>query len=238
MMLDFNRVNFSETPLSIALNDLIERSEPPNKNVRQYLGASAIGSDCLRKVQYSWLFDPLHPVRMLNIFARGHFFEDVAREHLVRTGFKFAPSEKLEFHAAEGLFRGHADGILLDGPSLPGLVYPAIWEHKCLNNKGWRAIERDGLVGLYAPYAAQIAIYQAYLDITNPALFTTTNADSCERLHLLIPFDAALAQQISDKAVAIIRATAAGELLDRISDDPEDWRCRMCAHRARCWRLP
>jgi hypothetical protein len=235
-MLDFNRTDPS--PLSIELNALIERSEPPSRNVRQYLGASVLGSDCLRKIQYCWMCDPVHAVRTLNIFARGHFFEDLARKHLTRAGFKFAPSGKLEFQAADGLFRGHADGLLLDGPQLPGLVYPAIWEHKCLNSKGWRAIERDGLAGLYAPYAAQIAVYQAYLDVTNPALFSVTNADSCERLHLLVPFDAALAQQMSDRAVAIIRATAAGELLDRITGDPEDWRCRMCGHRARCWRLP
>jgi hypothetical protein len=238
MVLDFNRTNPSEAPLNVTLNELIERSEPPSKNVRQYLGASAIGSDCLRKIQYSWMCDPVHPVRTLNIFARGHFFEEIAREHLIRAGFKFAPAGKLEFQAAEGLFRGHADGVLLDGPQLPGLVYPAIWEHKCLNAKGWRAIDRDGLVGIYASYAAQVSIYQAYLDITNPALFSVTNADNCKRLHLLVPFDAGLAQRISDRAVAIITATRAGELLDRITDDPEDWRCRMCAHRTRCWKLP
>jgi hypothetical protein len=237
-MLDFNRANLLETPLTIELNELIERSEPPGKNTRQYLGASALGSECLRKIQFDWMCDPVHPVRMLSIFARGHFFEDVARQHLIRIGFKFAPAEKLEFQAAEGLFRGHADAILLDGPRLPGLEYPAIWEHKCLNAKGWRAIERDGLVGLYASYATQVSIYQAYLDITNPALFSVTNADTCERLHLLVPFDSALAQRMSDRAVALIEATRAGELLDRITDNSEDWRCKMCGHRTRCWRLP
>src|SRR6516165_8334456 len=139
-MLDFNRVDLSETPLSVTLNELIERSEPPSKNVRQYLGASAIGSECMRKIQYDWMCDPVHPVRTLSIFARGHFFEDLAREHLTRTGFKFAPAEKLEFQAVDGLFRGHADGLLVDGPQLPGLTYPALWEHKALNAKGWRAI--------------------------------------------------------------------------------------------------
>src|SRR6516162_7999629 len=88
-MLDFNRVNFSETPLSIGLNELIERSESPSRNVRQYLGASAIGSECLRKIQFDWMCDPVHPVRTLTIFARGHFHEKLAREHLMRAGFKF-----------------------------------------------------------------------------------------------------------------------------------------------------
>ena len=161
--------------------------------------------------------------------------KELSRQHLIAAGFKFASKVRLRFEAAGGLFRGHADGILVSGPQLPDLIYPAIWEHKALKAKSWRAIERDGLSGLYETYAAQVAIYQAYLDCTNPALFTVLNADTCERLNFLVPFDAQLAQTTSDRAVAVIEATRAGELLPRVTEDPEDWRCRMCSHRNRCW---
>jgi hypothetical protein len=236
MALDFNRSNLSDRPISQLINDLIEQAEPPSENYRQYLGASAIGSECLRKVQYDWLCDPVFPARIKDIFGRGHFFEDVTRAHLTAAGFKFAPPDRLRFQAANGLFRGHADGILIAGPQLPALRYPCLWEHKCLKAKGWKAIERDGLAGLYASYAGQVAIYQAYLEVTNPALFCVLNADTCERLHFLVPFDAQLAQSMSDRAVAVIQATKAGDLLDRITKDPNDWRCKMCGHRERCWR--
>jgi hypothetical protein len=119
---------------------------------------------------------------------------------------------------------------------LPGLIYPCIWEHKCVGAKGWKAIEHDGLTKLYKIYAVQVAIYQAYLDHTNPALFTCVNADTCERLHFAVPFDAPLAQMASDRAVAVIEATLTGELLPRVTGDPSDWRCKMCSHRERCWR--
>jgi hypothetical protein len=234
--LDFNRSNLSDRQLNVLINRLIEQAEPPSENYRHYLGASAIGSDCLRRVQFDWMVDAQFPGRTKDIFARGHFFEDVTRQHLVAVGFKFAPPERLEFQAVDGLFRGHADGILIAGPGLPGLRYPCIWEHKCLGAKGWKAIERNGLTGLYEPYAAQVAIYQAYLDVTNPALFSIVNADSCERLHFPVPFDAELAQQFSDRAVTVIEATRAGELLPRITEDPTDWRCKMCSHKERCWR--
>jgi hypothetical protein len=236
MALDFNRSNLSDRPISQLVNELIERAESPSENYRQYLGASAIGSECLRRVQYDWMCDPVFPARVRDIFARGHFFEDVTRQHLIAAGFKFAPPERLEFKAADGLFRGHADGILIAGPQLPALRFPSLWEHKALNSRGWKAIERDGLAGLYASYAGQVAIYQAYLDVTNPALFSVVNADTCERLHFLVPFDAQLAQTISDRAVAVIKATKAGELLPRITEDRSDWRCKMCGHRERCWR--
>jgi hypothetical protein len=105
-MLDFNRANVSVSALSVAINELMERAEPPEENVRQYLGASSVGNECLRRVQYDWLVDPQHPTRMRDIFARGHFFEEVSRQHLKRCGFRFAPGE-LRFVAAGGLFRGH-----------------------------------------------------------------------------------------------------------------------------------
>jgi hypothetical protein len=235
-MLNLNRANLSERPLNMQLNELIEKAEPPGKNYRQYLGASSIGAECLRKVQYDWMCDPVFPARIRDIFARGRFFEDVTRQHLIAAGFEFAPDKELEFQAADGLFRGHADGIITAGPELPALIYPCIWEHKCVKAKGWREIERNGLTGLYETYAAQIALYQAYLDRTNPALFSCVNADTAERLHFTVPFDALLAQATSDRAVAVIEATRAGELLPRVTEDPSDWRCRMCSHRDRCWQ--
>ena len=235
-MLDFNRVNVLATALSVAINQLIEAAEPPDENIRRYLGASSVGHECLRRIQYDWMCDAEHPTRLRDIFARGHFFEEVSRQHLIRAGFRFAPPEQLGFVAAAGLFRGHSDGILIDGPNLPGMGFPCAWEHKCLGAKGWREIEHDGLEKARPEYAAQVRLYQAYLCVTeHPALFTATNADTCERLHLLLPFDAARAQEASDRAVAVIQATQAGELLPRLTDDVDDWRCKLCGHRGRCW---
>jgi hypothetical protein len=116
------------------------------------------------------------------------------------------------------------------------VIYPLIWEHKALNAKGWREVERDGLEKKYPHYLSQVCLYQTYLDITNPALFTVTNADTCEWLHFFVPYDAERAQLWSDRAVNIIEATRAGELLPRAYDDPTDWHCRMCPHKERCWR--
>jgi hypothetical protein len=170
-MLDFNRANISENPLSVAINDLIERTQPPEENTRQYLGASSVGSECLRRVQYDWMVDPQHRTRMRDIFERGHFFEELSRQYLIRAGFCFAPAERLCFLAADGLLRGHADGVLVAGPKLPGVGYPCVWEHKGLGGKGWRVVERDGVEAAYPHYAAQVWLYQAYLDVTaHPAL--------------------------------------------------------------------
>jgi hypothetical protein len=239
-MLNLNRASLSLETVNVAVNDAIERATAAKAELpRPYLGASIVGNECLRKVQFDWWCKPVLPARVQDIFKRGHYFEDVARQHLITAGFKFAPPEALAFSAVDGCLRGHADGIIIAGPNaLNGAYfnYPLLWECKCLNAKNWRAIERDGLEKVFPQYAAQVALYQAYLDKTNPALFTVTNADTCERLHFWVPFSAEHAQEWSDRAAYIIEATRASELLPRAYDDPQNWHCRICSHRERCWR--
>jgi phenylalanyl-tRNA synthetase beta subunit len=71
----------------------------------------------------------------------------------------------------------------------------------------------------------------------NPALFTAVNKDTAEIYHEAIPFDQAIAQEASDRAVNLIRATDAGETLPRISAYDDHFECRFCPWRARCWQV-
>jgi len=237
-VINLSRANLSIAPVNVAFNDAIERAAAATAKLpRPFLGASMVGSECLRKIQYDWWCKPMLAARTREIFARGDYFETRMREQLIAAGFKFAPFEVLGFTAVNGDLRGQADGIIIVGPDLPGvyLNFPFLWEHKAINAKNWRAIEREGLEQTFPQYAAQVALYQAYLELPNPALFSCTNADTCEQLHFFVPFNAERAQLWSDRAVAIIEATRAGELLPRAYDDPSDWRCKMCGHHDRCW---
>ena len=181
-MPDFNATELSAAPISVALNALIDVSVLPEMT-RGYLGASAVGHPCMRRIQYDWMCDPEHPVRIRDIFDRGHYFERRSREHLVHAGFKFAPDERLRFTALAGMLSGHADGILVDGPKVRDIAYPCLWECKSLNAKGWRSLDRDGLDKAYPQYAAQVSLYQHFLGANDhPAIFTAINADSCERV--------------------------------------------------------
>ena len=238
-MLDFNRNNLATADLSTAFIAVLDEAalREEREERRTYLGASAIGSECLRKVQFDWQLDSVHSARTKRIFARGHAFEEFTARAMANAGFRIERgTPRTGFSAANGTFRGHCDGIVLDGPDLPGITYPCIWENKALGASGWRKIEKDGLRKAYPAYYDQVQLYQAYLDLTNPALFTAENADNCEILPVLVEFDPAAAQAASDRAVSVIKATQAGELLDRITDKgPTDWRCKMCSHSARCW---
>ena len=155
----------------------------------------------------------------------------------IRADFKFAPDDRLRFTALAGLLSGHADGIFVDGPKIRDVAFPCLWEHKAVNAKGWRSLDRDGFEKAYPQYAAQVSLYQHFLGVDdNPAIFTAVNADTCERVHLLIPFDPGLTRATIMRAETVIAATHAGELLPRFTTDPNNWRCRLCGHRERCWR--
>src|SRR5262249_50193178 len=106
-MFNLNRANLSIEPINVAVNDAIERAAATTAELpRPYLGASILGHDCARRVQFDWWCKPELPARVRMIFDRGHFFEQRARQLLVAAGFKFAPPEAYAFSAAGGALRG------------------------------------------------------------------------------------------------------------------------------------
>ena len=130
MTFDYYKPKLAEEPINVALNEAIERAAATTAELpRPYLGASSIGDECLRRIQYDWWCKPELPARTREIFDRGHYFEERARQLLVAAGFKFAPSQALAFSAVGGALRGHADGIIIHGPHLPGayVIYPLLW---------------------------------------------------------------------------------------------------------------
>jgi hypothetical protein len=180
---------------------------------------------------------PELPTRVQRILNRGHAFEPLIKAELVLAGFTFAPKEALEFVALDGFLQGHADGIVTSGPALVDARFdlPAIWETKALNTKNWRAVVRNGFTATFPRYATQVALYQHFLDKPNPALVSCVNADTCEVLHLALPYDAGRAHGAIERARRIIDATRACELLPRFTHNPNDFHCRICQYRWRCW---
>lgn len=242
-MIDFNSSSSISGQVT-ALIDAAMQQARDRQAERQYLGASRLGVACERALQYEYAKAPVDPGRdtegrMLRIFQRGHVMEDCMVAWLRDAGFDLrtrkADGQQFGFSVADGRLQGHIDGVIVGGPV--GFAYPALWENKCLGSKSWRELEKKGLAVAKPIYAAQVAIYQAYLGLhEQPALFTAVNADTMEIYAERVPFDAALAQRMSDRAVKVITATEAGELLPRAFVDPTHFECRMCPWQDRCWR--
>ena len=228
-------------PFNVEINAWIERSlKAENRDARGYLGASSAGGECLRRIQFDWLCPPAVTAHTARIFDRGHDAEATMHEQLMKAGFVFAPREALGFVLFD-YFAGHADGIIIAGPSLPGifLPLPCLWECKCLGQKSFRAIARDGLTKAFPEYQTQISLYQMHLGKLNPAWYTVINANTCEALHFPIPFDPERAERATERIKEVIETTKAGVLMPRGFKDPSDWRCqRSCGHVERCWKFP
>jgi hypothetical protein len=174
-MLDFN----SRPKLADLVNGLIDagleagdRLVPP----RTYLGGSRLGQPCERALQFEYAHAPKdegrdHEGRALRIFAIGHALEDLAVGWLRAAGFDLYTRRgnrpdggQFGFSVAGGRIRGHVDGILADGPNVPGLGYPALWECKTMNARSWKETAQKGVLLAKPVYAAQLAVYQAYME--------------------------------------------------------------------------
>ena len=254
-MLDFNNRPSMGDRINMAVDAALE-TERAGTPPRDYLGASRLGHACERALQFEFTATPKDEGQdfsgqLLRIFAIGHQLEDLAIRWLRAAGLDLytrkgnrPDGEQFGFAVAGGRIRGHVDGIIASAPAALGLGTPALWECKTMNAKNWRACVKDGVTVSKPVYAAQIALYQAYMEPSvpgisaNPALFSAINKDTAELHHELVPFDADLAQRMSDRGVRILRATDAGELLPRIAANRDFFECRFCPWAERCWSLP
>ena len=249
-MLDFNhRPTLSDQITALVDKGLHDSREQERK--RDYLGASRLGVSCSRALQYEFMNTKKDEGRdfkgkILRIFEAGHVFEALAIKWLRDAGFELYTEKQsggqFGFSAANGRLKGHVDGIFNNGPAEIGMTYPALWEAKSLNKQSWKDTVKRGVRVSKPVYAAQMAIYQAYMEAaipgiaSNPALFTAINKDTAELYFELVPFDAGFAQEMSDKAVNILTACDTGDWLPRISQDPTYFECKFCSWQTRCWQ--
>jgi hypothetical protein len=220
-------------------------AQPP----REYIGGSRLGEECLRKLGFEFHKVPKDEPfegRTLRIFERGHSGEDLMARRLRLAGFDLLTErpdgKQFEFMTAGGRIGGHLDGVVRGGPAqliLGSLTfplrYPCLWENKILGDKGFKDLVRKGLRASKWVYFVQMQLYMAYLQLADwPGLFTAENGNTGEIYAELIPFDAAVAQEASDKGVRVVTSTEP-EDLPRVATKSTDYRCKFCDYAARCW---
>jgi hypothetical protein len=249
-MLDFNhRETFNEALTKLVDASLVETKK--KEAARNYLGASIIGNECDRAIQYDFAGAAKDEGggfsgQTYRIFDRGHWGEAYMAELLKGAGFDLRTlktnGQQFGFSDLDGRFAGHIDGAIVGVPAefplKPTVDNPSLWENKVLGAKSWKDVAKNKLAKARPGYHVQMQVYQGYMGYTTtPGLFTALNADTMEIYAELIPFDAVVAQAAIDKAVRIITATEHGELLPRIAQDQDFFICKMCAFKKRCWGL-
>jgi hypothetical protein len=214
---------------------------------RTYLGGSRLGVPCERALQFEFFHTEKDAGKefrgqTLRIFDVGHSLEELAISWIREAGFDLRTQNpdtgrQYGFSIADGRIRGHLDGVLCSGPNV--MAYPALWECKTMSAKYWRDCVKHGVAKSKPVYAAQIAIYQANMNLTeNPAVFTAINKDTEEIYFEFVPFHAALAGNLAEKGSRMLQACDAGLVLPRIASSPDHLECKWCSWASRCWSMP
>jgi len=243
-MIDFN----SKSQLSDRINHYLDQSletENQKQSKRNYLGGSRLGVECERALQYEYFHAPKDegkdfPGRVLRIFARGFWIEDYLIKVIRQAGYDLQTHNnagyQFGFKALDGKIQGHCDGVFVGG--LETMVYPALWECKGIQEKDWKLLVKEKLKKKYPVYFAQVQIYQKHFGLTeNPAIFTACNMNKMELYHEKIDHDPAYTELLEAKGRRIIQACEAGELLPRMSQDPNFYICKhFCSYGKRCFK--
>jgi len=235
----------------MTINDLIDIKLLElyrNQEKRDYLGASGLGDECARRIQYRYMHEePKIKATTIRTFDIGHCLEDLVAQWLIDSGFglrtKDENNEQFGFSTANGKISGHIDGLIFScDPEIEEVLnvsknpLPWLWENKTMNHRSWGETAKHGVFATKFQYYVQVQLYMAYLDLDN-CLFTALNKDSSELYFEVIKFDAETAQKYSDRAVDILKAIENNELLPRVTMDPNFFICKMCGFYDVCWEV-
>ena len=222
--------------LAMSLENIIDKLFVESDKRREYIGASAVGNPCLRAIQFYWLHlqgrveKPAFEPRILRIFDRGNVYEEQIRKWMLASGFVFETDDtKLQFSDLDDKFKGHVDGVLLEGPL--NLDYPVLWECKCLNDKNSIKLEQQGLKTCKPGYYAQVQLYMYYLELKS-CLFTWISADTMKIYDEVVVFDKAFAKDLIDNVALVLEYTGKNKFLPRNQDK---FRCRYCDYEKVCF---
>ena len=211
---------------------------------RNYLGMSAIGHPCERKLYYDFRVTtrPAHDAATLKRFEDGHRGEDLmaARLRLVpgvtlhtidqNTGKQFG------FEDHGGKFKGHMDGAIVGLLQAPSTY--CVWEHKCVNEEKQAKLkklkaskgEKDALAAWDEIYYSQAVLYMHYSGMTRHYLTVSTPGER-STISCRTEENPEAAIRLIEKARRIIEAPYP---LARISNDPAWYVCKWCDHHAQC----
>lgn len=183
------------------------------------------------------------PGRMLRLFDLGSRIEDLVADELRAAGFVLLTVDQFgkQFgfrmcpdNQGWARLRGRIDGVITQAPACT-IQTPCLWECKSMNAKKFKLLQTKGVAISHPHYYAQMQMYMGYMQLTaHPAMFTAYCKDDSSYHFEFVPYNAARAQEVSDQAVAILKAEAPEDIArggTSVLAPP----CSWCAHKDRCW---
>ena len=193
---------------------------------RDYIGASSIGSDCLRQIWYQFKGVKAEkvPTKFRRTWAIGKKLEGLVVEWLINAGVKVERND-YTYHAQDmPYFQGHFDGILTWRNNR------AILEIKTAKDASFKIFVKKGCKVWNPQYYAQIQSYMGMSGI-NSAYILVLNKDNSALSDEFVIFNPVFYKKLEEKAQMIYGAHVEPP---RINGSPLWFQCKMCKFNKVC----
>ncbi len=209
------------------LTKLIETcQEHDDDEVRNYIGASSIGSDCLRQIWYQFKGVKAErvPAKFRRTWAIGKKLESLVLEWLINAEVETDKTDKTYYAKEMPYFQGHFDGIIVIGKK------QAIIEIKTAKDASFKIFVNKGVKAWNPQYYAQIQAYMGMSGIFSTYILVL-NKDNSDISDELVTFDPNFYEKLCDKARMIHGAHIEPP---RINGSPLFFKCKMCKFNKVC----
>lgn len=205
------------------LTNLLDKQIVSRETLRDYIGASSIGSACLRQIYYSYHKFESSSItpRLKRIFSTGHLLEGLVLDGLESAGLKLNRVSIDLIADGRPYFRGHVDAIWNGN---------AIIEVKSAKNSEFNLCVKNGVYKWSPKYYAQAQSYMGMSGIRQ-AYVIVINKDTAALYDELIDFDEIFYATLGLKAQQIHEAVTEPP---RVNNSPLFYLCKMCSYREIC----
>lgn len=210
------------------LTKKIEKIQSRNDSkTRDYIGASIIGSECLRQIWYEYqgFVGEDVPTKTRRTWAIGRHLEGLILDWLELAGIEIARTW-FDLQAVDKpYFKGHLDSVWIK----KGEPF-AILEIKTAKDASYNIFVKKGVKVWSPQYYAQVQSYMGMSGI-HKAYIVVLNKDNSEICDELIEFDESFYQELLCKAEIIANAKA---IPPKINGSPLWYQCKMCKFNKTC----
>jgi hypothetical protein len=215
----------------VSRNELTKKIEKiqsrDDRQTRDYIGASTIGSDCLRQIWYEYKgFQATEvPTKTRRTWTIGKVLEHTILDWLTEACLEIK-KDCGELQAKDmPYFKGHLDSVWIKNDK----VY-AILEIKTAKDASYTIFVKKGLKSWQPQYYAQIQTYMGMSGI-HRAYVIVLNKDTSDISDELVLFDEAFYKKLQEKAFMIANAHVSPP---KINGSPLWFQCKMCKFHKVC----
>ncbi len=216
----------------LSFDDVYRNQEFP---FRKHLGASRVGSECARKIWYSfrWFKNINFNSRLLRLFNRGHLEEArfVAMLMVAGVDVRYESEEGGQFKISNknSHFEGSCDGIAYKVPDLDS-DEPCLLEYKTMNANEFEKLLKSGVKQFKNEHYVQMQVYMHKLKLKY-ALYLAVNKNDDEIYAEIIEHDATYSKFYIERGELIILKDTPP---NKMSNSPGWYACKFCDYHAIC----